>query len=67
MSVEDLWKVGRGKQLVNARSLLCYWTVRELGFSMTSMARMLSISTVAVSKSVQRGAEIATKEGYSLK
>jgi len=37
--------------------------VRELGVSMISMARRLNISTVAVSKSVARGAGIAKKEG----
>ena len=57
---------GKQKRLVLARSLLCYWAVRELGESMTSMARRLNISTVAVSKAVARGGEIIKKEGYKL-
>jgi hypothetical protein len=40
--------------------------VRELGISMTSLAHKLNISTMAVSKSVARGAELAEKEGYNL-
>jgi len=40
--------------------------VRELSESITSMARKLDISPVAVSKSVKRGVEIAKKEGYKL-
>jgi putative transposase len=66
MPVEELWREGRYRRLVIARSLLCFWAVRELGVSMASLARKLSISTVAVSKSVQRGAEIVKKEGYQL-
>ena len=64
---EDVvWREGKQKSLVYARSLLCYWAVRELGESMTSMARRLNISTVAVSKSVARGEKIIEKEGLKL-
>jgi putative transposase len=66
MQVENLWKEGRYRRLVSARSLLCFWAVRELGISMTSLAHKLNISTMAVSKSVARGAELAKKEGYEL-
>jgi putative transposase len=66
MPVEALWLEGRYRSLVTARSLLCFWAVRELGISMSSLARKLNISTVAVSKSVKRGAEIANDEGYTL-
>jgi putative transposase len=62
----DVWREGKFKELVHARSLLCYWAVRELGESMTSMARRLKISTVAVSKSVVRGAEIAKRKGLEI-
>ena len=58
-----VWREGKFKELVEARSLLCFWSVRELGVSMTSLARRLNISTVAVSKSVARGAEIAKRRG----
>jgi uncharacterized SAM-binding protein YcdF (DUF218 family) len=63
---EDIWREGKVKVLVRARSLLCFWAVRELGISMTAMARRLNISTVAVSKSVARGAELAKKDGLYL-
>jgi putative transposase len=66
MPVEDVWGQGRYKRLVTARSLLCFWAVRELGDSMASLAGRLHISAVAVSKSVKRGAEIAKKERYEL-
>jgi len=66
ISVEDIWREGKFKHLVRARSLLCFWAVRELGVSMASIALRLNISTVAVSKSVARGAELAKKEGFDL-
>jgi len=66
MPVQNIWLEGRYRRLVAARSLLCFWAVRKLGYSMASLARRFNISAVAVSKSVQRGAEIAKKEGYKL-
>lgn len=66
MPPEALWQPGRYRQLVRARSVLCYWAVRELGESMTAMAGRLKISTAAVSKAVRRGAEIAAEEKYRL-
>lgn len=66
MPLKDLWQPGKQRRLVAARSLLCYWAVRKLGLSMTAMARRLGISTVAVSKSVDRGALLAEENGYQL-
>jgi putative transposase len=66
MPVVEIWQPGKHQQLVRARSLTCFWAVRQLGLSMTSMARRLNISNAAVSKSVERGAQIAAKEGYEL-
>ena len=66
MRPEDVWAAGRYRYLVEARSLLCYWAVRELGVSMASLARKLKISVPAVSKSVIRGEEMARAEGYTL-
>ena len=63
---EEVWREGKSKNLVQARSLLCFWAVRELGVSMASMARLLNISSVAVSKSVDRGSEIAKRNGFKL-
>jgi putative transposase len=62
----DVWREGKFKELVHARSLLCFWEVRELDESMTFMARRPKISTVAVSKSVIRGAEIAKRKGLEI-
>jgi biotin operon repressor len=66
MDMQEVWQPGKYQRLVSARSLLCYWAVRLLGVTMASMARRLGISTVAVSKSVDRGARIAKENGYEL-
>ena len=66
MPIEDVWAEGRYQQIVKARSLLCFWAVRELGESMTAIARRLNISVVAVSKSVKRGADLAANENFHL-
>ena len=42
------------RHIVEARSLLCYWAVRELGITMSSLARKLNVSVPAVSKSAIR-------------
>lgn len=62
----DLWREGRRRELVRARSLLCFRAVRELGMSMTHLARRLNISTVGVSKSVARGVGMIKKDGLEL-
>jgi len=41
---EDVWAAGRHREIVRARSLLCYWAVRELGITMTSLSQLLNIS-----------------------
>ena len=67
MEREAIWQPGRYRQLVKARSLLCYWAVQESGEQMTSLASRLGISTAAVSKAVRRGAAIARENGYQLR
>ena len=63
---EEIFKPGKQPVKVKARSLFCYWTVRELGFTMTDLAPKLNISQPAVSISVQRGERIVSENGYSL-
>ena len=66
MKAGQVWQAGKSRARVKARSLLCYWAVREPGESMTAMARRLGISSPAVSKAVISGAEIAEQNGYHL-
>lgn len=66
LNLNEVWAQGKYRKIVNARSLLCFWAVRELGVSMSSLARRLKISPAAVSKSVLRGERIIEQHHYSL-
>ena len=66
MDSAEVWASGRYRHIVKARSLLCYWAVRELDTSMTLLSKMLNISIAAVSKSVVRGEKIAREMNYKL-
>lgn len=63
---EDIFQLGKQPVKVKARSLFCYWAVRELGFTMADLAPKLNISQPAVSMSAKRGEQIASENGYSL-
>jgi REP-associated tyrosine transposase len=63
---DRVWAPGKHRQVVEARSLLCFWAVRELGISMASLSRKLNISIPAVSQSVIRGENIAKSNQYVL-
>jgi len=63
---EDVWAAGKQQHIVNARSLFCFWAVRELGVSMANLGCRLGLSIPAISKSVVRGKQIAESKGYKL-
>ncbi len=63
---EEVWAEGKYRRIVEARSLLCYWAVRELGVPMSSLARKLGISIPSVSESVTRGRRIAEAKKFLL-
>jgi putative transposase len=66
VSAAGVYAPGKQRRRVQARSLLCYWAVRELGYSMTAVAERLGISAAAVSQSVARGEQIAKEMGTDL-
>lgn len=55
LPTEEVLLPGKNRQRVRARSLLCYWAVRDLGMTMTAMARESGLSVPSVAKSVERG------------
>ncbi len=61
-----VWFKGRYREVVKARSLFCYWMVRELGMPMSVLAKKFGISIPAVSKSVARGRAMADQNGFYL-
>jgi REP element-mobilizing transposase RayT len=58
MEPEEILSPGKYRQAVKARSVFCYWAVRELGESATALARRLGLTQPAVSISVKRGETI---------
>jgi len=57
---------GRQRWKVTARSLLCFWAVRELGLPLTAVARQLGLSPPGVSYAVQRGEALVRENHYEL-
>jgi putative transposase len=66
MSREELYEKGRQKRRAEARSLLFYWAVRELGLSGTFLAERFGMSQPGVVYSVYKGEKIAKENGYQL-
>ncbi len=66
MPVTQVMAPGKNRQTVRARSLLCYWAVRECGMTMVYLSRKLGISPTAVSQSVVRGEKIALENNLKL-
>lgn len=62
----ELYRKGRQKARVEARSLLFFWAVRELGISGTSLAQRFGMSQPGIGYSVNKGAKIAREKNYRL-
>lgn len=62
----EIWAAGKERRKVAARSLLCFWAVRELGISMAELSRQLKLSISGISLSVKRGEIIIKEKNYKL-
>lgn len=62
----DVETPGRQPHRVQARNLFCYWAVRELGISATTLARRFGLTQPAVSVSVGRGERFVAEKGWLL-
>jgi putative transposase len=63
---EIVFAPGKERKRVRARSLLCYWAVRELGISMTNLTKVLNMSLSAVGAAVERGEKLVVANDYQL-
>ena len=63
---EDIFSNGKRQWKVKARSLFCFWAARELGISLTELAKRLKLSVPGIGYSVERGESVARENGYQL-
>lgn len=63
---EEIFLKGKQPRRVRARSLFCYWAVRELGISGAEIARRLHLTVSGVVYCVKRGEALAREYGYRL-
>lgn len=66
LAVKEVWASGKQPKRVQARSLFCFWAVRELGASTTELVALLSLSQPNVSRAVQRGERLAEVNNWRL-
>ncbi|UCG63350.1 MAG: transposase [Deltaproteobacteria bacterium] len=66
LSSSEVLASGRYRKTVEARSIVCFWAMRELGISQSHLAQKFGISQPAVSMAVTRGAELAKLHNFSL-
>jgi putative transposase len=63
---EEVLSPGKYKKVVEARSVICYWAVRELGISQGVLAQKFGITQPAISMAVKRGKQVVNKHNFSL-
>jgi len=63
---DHLWSSTRSSNLIQARSLLCYWAIHELGTTATAIAKRMGITQPAVSIASRRGEATAKENGWRL-
>ena len=66
MEPGDVYSPGKYRRLIKPRSVFCYWAVRELGETATSLAKGLSLTQSGVSKAVLRGEKIVKERDLKL-
>lgn len=66
MEPDQVLSKGRQREKVVARSLLCFWAVRELGLSLTELAPQLEMTVPGIGYAVQRGELIVRENDFRL-
>lgn len=63
----QLFSPTKSPKIVKARSLMCYFAVRELGLTATGLAKKIGLKQPAISISVVRGEKIAKEMSITLR
>jgi REP element-mobilizing transposase RayT len=66
IETKEVLRKGRYATTVSARSVLCYWAVRELGISTVALSKLLGIAQPTVSQSVRRGEKIVSEHEFEI-
>jgi REP-associated tyrosine transposase len=66
METDEILTVGKQPLRVEARDVLSFWAVKELGISVTHVATRVGLTQSAVSRAVYRGERVAREKKYSL-
>lgn len=66
IEIDEIWTRGNQPRRVKARSLLCYWAIRELEMTATSVGIALNLTQPAVSIAAQRGERLVKENGWRL-
>ncbi len=66
LKCEEVLSPGKYKKVVQARSVVCYWAVRELGISQGVLAKKFEISQPAISLAIKRGERMVNFHNFSL-
>jgi putative transposase len=66
LKASAIYARGREKARAEARGLLCYWAVRELGYKLSDLARRLGMTQPGVGYAVRRGERVALERGLTL-
>lgn len=66
LDLREVLAEGRQRRKLRARSLLCFWAVRELGLPLTTLARQLGLTPPGVSYGVNGGEALVRENRYQL-
>ena len=66
MGKQEIFSKGQQQRKVKAKSLLCFWAVREAGMSLRELAGRLEMSAPGVGYAMERGKAISQENGYEL-
>ena len=67
LEVGEIFLPGRQDAKVKARSLACFWAARELGMSLSDLARAFAMSIPGISYAVARGEALVRANDFKLK
>ena len=63
---DEVLTPGKYKKVVEARSVVCYWAMCEIGISQGVLAQKFSISQPAISMAVKRSEQVVNRNNFSL-